>query len=497
MLGRNIFANLAGGVWIALLTILITPLQIKLLGIEAYGLVGLITILQIILGTCDLGLSATITQRVASDTQGSRSRSGDLINTVATVYWGMAIIIGLSLWCSASWMERHWLQASTLDTATVYFALQAIAVYLALRWPVAFYNGLLGGLQKLGIQNVIKSSVSTIRLLGGVAVLLYRPDLRIFLVWFDLSAGLELALYLLACRRALPGFRWGLRFSPQALGQVWKFSATMGLIAILSVLLTQLDRLMISKLLGLEVLGYYSLAYNTALALSLLQTAFNGAALPSFAEAYGRDLPQELLNRYEKTSRLMGFVLALPCCALIFFGHDLLAWWIDLAAAEGAARSMALLALGFFLNAMVSNSYVLAVACGKPGLPLRINLFGAVVYIPLLYMALVLAGSEGAAAAWIGLNVYYLATLYPAAQRGLLQQALLPWLCRNLLAFLVLGASTFGGMRILASTVDSSMAVWAGLVLAIIAYLIGAYFLLTQSLRSAIFAQGKRALSFL
>ena len=38
-LKRNIFSNLAGGVWIAALTLVITPIQINLLGVEAFGLI--------------------------------------------------------------------------------------------------------------------------------------------------------------------------------------------------------------------------------------------------------------------------------------------------------------------------------------------------------------------------------------------------------------------------------------------------------------------------
>ena len=38
-LKRKIFSNLAGGVWVAALTLAITPIQINLLGVEAFGLI--------------------------------------------------------------------------------------------------------------------------------------------------------------------------------------------------------------------------------------------------------------------------------------------------------------------------------------------------------------------------------------------------------------------------------------------------------------------------
>ena len=38
-LKHNIFSNLAGGAWVAALTLAITPIQINLLGVEAFGLI--------------------------------------------------------------------------------------------------------------------------------------------------------------------------------------------------------------------------------------------------------------------------------------------------------------------------------------------------------------------------------------------------------------------------------------------------------------------------
>ena len=38
-LKHNIFSNLAGGVWGAVHTLAITPIQINLLGVEAFGLI--------------------------------------------------------------------------------------------------------------------------------------------------------------------------------------------------------------------------------------------------------------------------------------------------------------------------------------------------------------------------------------------------------------------------------------------------------------------------
>jgi len=488
-LKTNILANLLGSVWVAVLTIIITPLQVRLLGIEAYGLVGLIAVLQVVLGTCDLGLSATLTQRVAADSDKDSDASRTLVNSASTLYWGLAVVLAVLLCLNADWIAIHWLKPSALDPATVTLSLRIIAFYLALRWPVAFYTGLISGLQRLDILNLIKSGVVSLRLLGGVLVLLVLPNLIAFLLWFAISALLELMAYAIVAHRLMPGLSLRPSCSWTALKSVWKFSAAMSLIAVLSMLLTQVDRLMISTFLSLEALGYYALAYHTAMALSLLQTALNSAAFPALSGSHGSERSSELLARYNKTSQLMGYVIAAPCFALVFFGHDILRWWISPAAANGASIAMALLALGFFINAMVSNAYIAAVACGKPGLPLKVNLAGAVLYLPALYGLIQTAGINGAALCWLALNLYYLATLFPLVQRGVLRQAVWPWLRTNLLPFLAAGLLLFGGMKGLA-ILSGGWLVWA--VLATLVYAGLGYRCLAPELRAhlrALFGQ--------
>ena len=158
-LRRNIFANLAGGAWIAVLTLAITPLQVNLLGMEAYGVIGFIAVLQIAIGVLDLGLSSTITRELAGDHSSDRWRSQPLLRTAITFYWGLAIIIGIILFTSAGSIASAWFHPKSVDIAELKQAIQVVAIFLALRWPVALYSGVLAGVQRMDILNVVKVSV--------------------------------------------------------------------------------------------------------------------------------------------------------------------------------------------------------------------------------------------------------------------------------------------------------------------------------------------------
>lgn len=470
-LRSNILSNLAGGGWNTLLVILVTPVQIGLLGVESYGLISLIAVLQVIAGALDFGLATTVTREVARDNGRASADTTALLNAAAAVYWIFAVIMAAALWFCADAIPTRWLKAETLSADTVTQGLELIALFLLLRWPVAFYSGVLGGAQRMGLLNALKSTAITLRLLGGAALLFVKPDLLWFLNWYVATAALELLGFMAAAMQAYPGLRLIPRLDLAAIRRTSGFSSTMYAIALLAMLLTQIDRLAIGNLLGLEALGYYSVAYTAALGLSLLQTSINSAALPAFANAHGAGHDAALRARYRRISELMGFVITPMALALIFFGHAIFSVWVGAAVADATQITLAFLAGGFLLNAVFSNSYTFAVAAGKPGLFLRANAVGLLLFLPALLVGIAVSGIAGAAAAWLLLNVYYIALVLPRAHAMLNVQGTLGYLHETFGVFVYIGIVAFSGGRLAAHLIPGLTGSIAGLGIAGAAYL--------------------------
>lgn len=493
MLRTNILANLIGSGWIALLTLVATPIQIHLLGVEAFGLVGLITVLQIMFGTLDLGLSASVTQTIASDRSSGRQESAPLTNSVGSIYGLMALLIGGLLWLTAGWIATHWLKPQALDQQTVLTAVQAIGLYVAIRWPIAFYTGVLNGIQRMDILNLLKSGAATVRIVVGIMLILAWPSITLFLGWFAISALLELLAFGIATHRLAPELRLTFRISLPAIRSVWRFSATMAAIAALSMLITQMDRIFVSNMLSLEAFGYYSLAYTAGIAISLLQVSINNAALPALAEAASHS-QNELATRYAKVSELTSFAVALPCFLLVFFGADILRVWVSEDAARGAGLTLTLLSIGFFINAAVSSAYLSAVATRQANIPATVNAIGALLYVPALYSLTKMFGAVGAASGWALLNLYYVLTLLPAVHRRILHVPLFSWLFHGFAAPILAGLLAVGTMKWIANSFDTPLVTWTAFALALPLYAALGYLLLSPSLKTALTRNGVLAL---
>jgi O-antigen/teichoic acid export membrane protein len=472
-LKKNILSNLAGGGWNTLLVILVTPVQVAALGIEAFGLLSLIAVLQIVAGAFDFGLATTVTREIARE-DGDRNRGGGaaaFVNAAAAIYWFFAFVIAAALWFSAETIPAHWLKTGALPRSTIADSFCLIAVFLLLRWPIALYAGVLSGVQRMGLLNTLKSAAMTLRLAGGAFLLLIKPDLLSLLGWYVATAALELAAFVTYASRSYSGLRWLPRFDLAAIRRASNFSTAMYAIALLAMLLTQIDRLFIGGFLGLAELGYYSVAYTAALGMSLLQTSINNAALPAFANAHGAGEEETLTDRYERLSELMGFVMTPVACTLIFFGRDLFRVWVGAEVADAACVPLALLATGFLFNAMFSNCYIYGVAAGQPALFLRANVAGFLLYLPTLITGILIGGIAGAGAAWLVLNLFYIVCALPRAHVSLKLAPAGSWLRRNAGVFVVAGLIAFGGGTLAAHLIGGRAGPVAGLACACAAYL--------------------------
>ena len=483
MLRTNILANLFGSGWIALLTLIATPIQIHLLGVEAYGLIGLIAVLQIIFGTLDLGLSASVTQSIASDVSDGRQESSPIIRSAATIYWLMAFVIAGLLWLAAGQIATRWLKPQALDSETVLTAVRTIGLYVAIRWPVAFYTGALNGIQRMDVQNLVKAGAATLRISVGIIVIVVTKSVTAFLAWFAISAVIELLAFIAATHRLIPNLGFRPYFSMEAVRSVWRFSLTMAGIAVLSMLITQLDRIFVSKLLSLSALGYYTLAYTTGIAISLLQTSINTASLPAFAQAAAQD-EASLVRRYMKVSELMAYFIALPSFILVFFGSDILRVWVGADGARGAGLPLMLLSVGFFINAIVSNAYIASVATRRANIPAIVNFVAILIYAPALYLLISRYGIAGAAFCWAVLNFCYLCSLVPAVHHKVVRAPLADWLWRCLAVPSLLAIAIFLPLKSASALLAHEAATWIALAIAIAIYAAGAFLLMSQNLRA-------------
>ena len=449
MLKQNVVANFLGSVWPSLLGLILVPVYLKYLGVEAYGLVGFFVSLQALISFLDLGLSTTTNREVAFglSAPGQKVKTRDFIRTLEIVYGLIALLIALGFFLAADWLAREWINAQELSIETVRLAVVVFGVTLALRWPVALYTGVLYGSEKQVLYNTLYVMVSTVRSVGAALVVAFVSHTILgYLIWQLISALTELGVMAFAAWKILhvePRHFPHPRFFH--LQQVWKFSAAVGANSLLAAWIKQMDRILISKLLLLQQVGYYTTANTAYSAISLFVSPLASAAFPRFTALIAEKNEVELAAAYHKTSQYVSFIVAPVSASMMFFSHDILLLWTRSEdVAVNAAPTLSILALAALFNSMMQMPFVLQLSAGITWISLWNNAINLVLLAPLMYYLISHYGVAGAGIAWLVFNVLYYLIVPHVLHHYVLPSEKLNWIFRDTLPFMVASLFIYG-----------------------------------------------------
>ena len=441
-LKRNILASYATQIYVTLVGILILPLYLKYMGAEAYGLVGFFTMLQAWFNLLDMGLTPTVARETARFRGGATDATSyrRLLRALQLIFFAVALLGGGAMFVLSGHIADGWLKVQTLPFAQVKLALQLMALGVALRWMSGLYRGCISGSERLVWLGGFNAFVATLRFVGVLPVLIWvGQSPTVFFTYQLLVAVIELVGLAAKAYSLFPGVPAGqqLGWSPASLflpiKSVLKFSLTIAFTSSVWVLVTQTDKLLLSKLLPLADYGYFTLAVLAASGVMMISGPISGALMPRMARLQAEGDEAGLIALYRNATQMVA-VIAIPAClVLAFFAEQVLwAWTGDAQAAMQAAPILRLYALGNGFLAMAAFPYYLQFAKGD----LKLHLIGNVIFVLILIPWLVWAtwkySAVGAGYAWLGSNAIYFFLWVPKVHRRFVKGLHMQWLLRDI-----------------------------------------------------------------
>lgn len=410
---RNAAANLLARSWAGALWFALVPAYLAFLGAEAYGLVGLYLSISMIVQLLDVGLSTTMARELsrASGAASKLRALKDLTATVEAIAWTTAVIIALGLWCLFTFTAAHWFRPDTLAQREITLAMSLAGLAIAAQWPVLPYSGTLAGLNRQTWTAATSAIFATLRGVGAVLILWQISSTPAAFFLWNAACGIAHSLTLaLALRHAAPRELRGGRPNLAALAHVRRFAGGMSILALLAIVVTQADKLLLSAWLPLDKYGYYMAAAAVASLPQFIVSPVSAALLPELARELAHGPNPGIVALYRRTSRWLAVALAAPIGLTLTFGHEILAAWSgDARLADEVDLALALLMAGTCLNGLMCVPYTWQIARGWPQIPIRINLGALGIMLPALWFGAGEFGPSGAAFAWLAFNLIYVA----------------------------------------------------------------------------------------
>jgi O-antigen/teichoic acid export membrane protein len=437
MISKNIIANMIGRAWGFISVYLFVPLYLKFLGVEAYGLVGFYSTLLGVLAFADMGLTATLNREMArlSTRDDSSDEMRDLLCTYETAYFSISSILALSIWILAPLISEYWLNSDVLQPQEMAGAIRIMGVAIAFQLTSTLFNGGLMGLQKQVLANSLQIAWSVFRGIGTILVLwLFSPTIFAFALWQLVSNALYLGFIRFGLWRTLsstpavstPHFSW-LTFR-----KTWRYAAGMTGMAAISILLAQTDKLVISKMLSLEMLGFYALATMLAAIPLMLASPIALAVFPRLTGLVAIEDGVSLSLLYHRASDLVAVVTIPAGLIIALFARDVIwAWTGSVTVAQQAGQATSLLVVGQLIQAITIIPYYLALAHGNVKLNLQIGVVSIILITPLLIILIVQYGIAGAGLSWLIMNLVTFPIYMYLLHRRLLSGELRQWILRS------------------------------------------------------------------
>ncbi|WP_367844555.1 lipopolysaccharide biosynthesis protein [Rhodanobacter geophilus] len=400
---------MANSTVVVLVSLIALPFYVRFLGMEAYGLIGFYATLQTVLLALDLGLAPTVSREIAHGAEtGQQRRSASLLRTLGVVYVSVAVVIVALIALIAPWIGADWLHAKTLSESTVTQAVTLMGVNLACRWPISLYQGALIGAHRLAHSAATSMATNICAAITTIAVLAWGA--RSIQAFFVVQAAFGLLQVLV-----LRGLAWravgefGAPYDFGDLRRVWHFSAWMGGVVIAGLLVSQFDKVVLSRVVTLESFAHYMLAALLVSGLQVLTTPAFNTLFPKFSALIAKGDRSSLEYLYITASRLFSTSLFALAFAVVFQTEPMVTIWLgDAKVAADVAPLAAWLAVGSALNGIMVFPYCLQLAAGKPKLAFLIAAGLLVITVPMVIALAIKYGAIGGAVSWAILNALYL-----------------------------------------------------------------------------------------
>ncbi|MGI8668596.1 MAG: oligosaccharide flippase family protein, partial [Aridibacter sp.] len=309
-------------------------------------------------------------------------------------------------------------------------ALMIMSVTFAFQWATGFYTGGLYGLQEQKTLNLINVVFALIRSFGAFFVLAFvSPTIKAYLVWQLITTVLNCFLLFIFFWRKLPTTAEKPRFKSRLLKEVWRYAAGMAGTSLVVLVLTQTDKLILSKILTLEDFGYYSLAITLAgTGIGMIVGSIQTTYFPQFSQLVAQNKLDELRELYHRACQVMSFFLIPVVTVMAFFSYEiLLVWTRKPEIAENTYILLTLVAIGTGLNGLMHLPYYAQLAFGITKIGFWQNVIAIIFLIPFLLWATFHYGAIGGALSWAILNFSYTIFGLQVMHRMILKGELKRW----------------------------------------------------------------------
>lgn len=395
--GQNIITNYLAVVWMGGLSLALIPLYIKRLGSDQWGVVAICMAIQGFLGLLDAGLGQIMPRDIAR-VVGDQGAVVRVFRVFSRSYLGLGLIGLLLGQVGVHWLIARWFNQGQGVAEGADLALRLVLVQFFFQFANNAHTGYWNGLQAQKLANFRQCAFGTAKHAGALAlVYMWRADALAYLMPFALFSALEWW----GNRRTVLGGFGDFVDGGVSVADFHALAREAGVLALgvlIGMLVSQVDRIVLSRSVDVASYGRYVIVANLGLAFMQLQYPLMRAFFPRIVRT---DVSSIFSSQWQLGLGVF-LLCVLPCGLVAALAPWLLQFWLGdpQIIAEGVAP-LRLIIGAVAVNAVYHLIYQYILVKGQGRLVLLINVVALAVVTPITFLAAQKYGIVAGGLAWM------------------------------------------------------------------------------------------------
>ena len=391
--------TLAGQIAPLFATLVSTPITIRLLGSEGYGVLLLVGLVPMYFSFADLGMGVASTRfGAAAYAEGDSQREAKVIWTAASI----ALLTSLLFVTPIFILSNEIVDFLNVPSAFKFEGAVALRITL-----VTFVLNLLGNIfntpqlarLRMGVNSIIMGGARILVAIGTpVALLLGFGIIGAAIVGLAISITALVAHFIVSGR--LVRDLLNVSIDRSLVSPMLKFGTGLFIAGIAVAFLANFEKLTLPRLVSIEALAFYSVAFTFASMATMYSTAMIQSLVPAFSQLQRADKRSELQALFSRSIRI-NLIILLPAMMILFvIAKPFFTFWAGEQFGRESSFPFHILLVGLLFNLIAYIPHGALTAAGRTDIFAKLYWIEAVIFV---LAVIVLVGRFqiiGAALAW-------------------------------------------------------------------------------------------------
>lgn len=395
-IARNTLFNGLGRVWEAIVSLVLVAYIVSQLGIENYGLWGVVAAFTGYVALFDVGFGSGYAKFVAEyAAKGQREKISEVVTTGLMFYLCFGALFIAVLWPLSGFLMdalNHFYADSSGSWSKpeiqqeIRFLVQGSIVLFAIGNCVAPFTAVQSGLQRMGVTNLLGVAMSFVKLGGTIYYLENGYGVRGLLYTQAWVLGVFIVCSAITAFRLCPELRIAPRHvSRTMMGRLFQFGWRTQVARLANLVMFQTDVLVIAFLLNnLALVGLYQIAVELANKMRQIPVILFSALVPAVSDLDARDDHERLRQLYLRSSKYAALI-TLPLAVFMAGTAGLIIptwqgfepdWSISIGV-------MQWLLIGYIANILAGSGVSVVLGMGRPDVQMKSGIISLCVNVVL------------------------------------------------------------------------------------------------------------------